>query len=234
LYGHLTDTAITALAATGVDALPPDAAVGRLENTRSPISPFQVREWVNTPGTTVIVKPVIDLAGHVPVDSYEIPDRLKEVVRLRDRHCRFPFCTRPAEQCDVDHARSHAEGGPTCTCNLFPQCRGHHRCKTFSDWRYVIIDPTTLLWITPHGRHFLVDHRGTRALDPPRRLDPPTMDVEHDWETDTGTYRPEPCPGSRDVDTSSFVPHDGSRQSARATRSTTGEQPDLFTDPPDQ
>ncbi|HWJ83462.1 MAG TPA: hypothetical protein VNS55_14580, partial [Nocardioides sp.] len=72
LYVHLTDAALAALKTTGIDTLPADAAVGRLGNTRTPVSPFQVKEWLQTCGTSVTVRPVIDLADHVPVDSYEI------------------------------------------------------------------------------------------------------------------------------------------------------------------
>ncbi|GAA3822202.1 HNH endonuclease signature motif containing protein [Nocardioides panacisoli] len=193
LHAHLSDTAIRALAGTGIDALPPDAAVGRLGNTQTPISPFQIRDWVNTPGTTVVVRPVIDLTEHVPVGSYEIPDRLKARIRLRDPHCAFPNCHRSAEACDLDHAKPHAEGGTTCPCNLVPLCRRHHRAKTFSQWRYVIVEPGTYLWIAPNDRHFL--------LDPPRRLDPETMDVDHPWETaELHDYDGEPCPGAHPPD----------------------------------
>ncbi|WP_344777618.1 HNH endonuclease signature motif containing protein [Nocardioides panacisoli] len=201
LHAHLTDTAIRALAATGLGALPAHAAVGRLANAQTPISPFQIREWVNQPNTTVIVRPVIDLADHLPVGSYEIPDRLKTRVRLRDPHCVFAHCGRPAEACDLDHAKEHTKGGSTCPCNLVPLCRRHHRAKTLSLWRYVIVEPGTYLWIAPHDRHFLVDHDGTRQLDPPRRLDPETMDVEHPWETtELHDYDGAPCPGAHPPD----------------------------------
>jgi hypothetical protein len=147
----------------------------------------------------VVVKPVIDLADHVPVDSYEIPDRLKERVRLRDHDCRYPWCGRRAVNCDIDHAQPHADGGATCPCNLVPACRSHHRAKTHSEWRYAVIDPGTYLWISPNDRHFLVDHRGTRALDPPTRLEPGTIDTLHDYETDWQHVETvPPCPGSSD------------------------------------
>ena len=201
LYAHLTEAAITALATTGIDALPADAAVGRLGNTETPVSPFQIKEWINQPNTTVVVRPVIDLADHVPVGSYEIPDRLKARVRLRDPHCAFPGCGRDAEACDLDHAKEHRDGGPTCPCNLVPACRRHHRAKTFSGWRYVVVQPGTYLWIAPNDVHFLVDHHGTRQLDPPRRLDPQTMDVAHPYETrELHDYHGEPCPDAHPPD----------------------------------
>jgi hypothetical protein len=146
--------------------------VGRCEETRSPISVAQIKEWLQLPRTTVIVRPVIDLADCIPVDSYEIPDRHKRRVRLRDHSCRFPHCPQQATRCDLDHRTPHDKGGPTCPCNLVPLCRRHHRAKTFSLWRYVTIQPGNYLWISPNDRHFHVGPEGTHALDPPGRLDP--------------------------------------------------------------
>ncbi|HWI43064.1 MAG TPA: HNH endonuclease [Nocardioides sp.] len=142
-------------------------AIGRNEATNTPVLAEQIRQWLQTCGT-VIVRPVIDLADHVPVDSYEIPDRLRRQVELRDHHCKFPGCTRRASACDLDHATPHGRGGPTCPCNLVPLCRRHHRAKTHSAWRYAVIEPGTYLWTSPSGRRFVVDHAGTRA-DPPDR-----------------------------------------------------------------
>jgi hypothetical protein len=111
------------------------------------------------------------------VDSYEIPDRLRRRVRLRDHHCAHPHCVKPAIACDLDHHQPYAQGGATCPCQLVPLCRRHHRAKTFAAWRYAIIRPGTYLWAGPTGRMWLVDAYGTRAVDPPRPFladpDPP-------------------------------------------------------------
>lgn len=146
--------------------------MGRCEETRSPISVAQIKEWLRAPNTMAMVRPVINIGDCIPVDSYEIPDRHERRVRLRDHTCRFPACPKPAARCDLDHCQPHAEGGPTCPCQLVPLCRRHHRAKTFSLWRYVIIAPAHYLWISPNNRHFHVGPEGTRALDPPCHLDP--------------------------------------------------------------
>src|SRR5699024_63528 len=98
--------------ATGVSA----GGVGRCENTRSPVLAEQIRSWCATPGTRVTVRPVIDLAGHEPTESYEIPERLREQVMTRDSQCVFPSCTRRARSADLDHIVPYEEGGPTCGC----------------------------------------------------------------------------------------------------------------------
>jgi len=154
-----TDTAATDGDVDGVA----DGVVGRLANTRTPISPEQIKQWLATPGASVIVRPVIDLNGHQPVDSYEVPDRIRRQVTLRDHHCVFPHCTRPAESCDLDHIVPHGKGGPTCRCNLAPKCRGHHRMKTAGRAHYRMLTPGTYLWTLPSGT-YLVDPTGTHDL----------------------------------------------------------------------
>jgi 5-methylcytosine-specific restriction endonuclease McrA len=157
---HLTDTALT-----GADS------VGRCGNTRTPISPEQIRDWLNVSGTTLVVRPVLDLADCRPVDSYEIPDRLRRQVTLRDHHCVYPYCTRSAEACDLDHIHPHAQGGATCGCNLAALCRGHHRFKTSGAATYRMLSPGSYRW-SIGGRQWLVDPHGTRPL-PPDPPDPP-------------------------------------------------------------
>ncbi len=145
--------------------------VGRVENTRQPVTAEQIRIWCGRPDTDLTVLPVMDLDGHVHVDAYEVPDRIREQVALRDLMCVFPWCTRPARNlqpdghgCDCDHVTPYERGGPpgqTCTCRLAPLCRRHHRLKTHSAWTYTIVEPGTYLWSSPHGYQFLRNHEGT-------------------------------------------------------------------------
>ena len=132
----------------------------------------EVWGWLSLADTSVIVRPVIDLAGHQPVDSYEIPDRIARQVTLRDHHCVFPHCTRPAERCDLDHIQPHGEGGATCGCNLAPLCRGHHRLKTAGKASYRMLTPGTYHWTLPSGT-YLVDPTGTHQLTGSTTPDPP-------------------------------------------------------------
>ena len=161
LFVHLCEAAVTG------DGGP----VGRCENTRTPISVETIREWCGHPDATVTVRPVLDLAGHVRVDAYEIPERLKDLVDQRDGQCVFPWCTRRARRCDHDHVvpfdPADPARGPTCSCNIAALCRGHHRLKTDSPWRYLVIEPGVYLWHSPYGLRLLVDDTGTRDVTPP-------------------------------------------------------------------
>ncbi|MCR1786444.1 HNH endonuclease [Nocardioides carbamazepini] len=156
---HITDTT---LAGDNPFANP----VGRWEEGRCPITSAQIREWLRTKDTTIIVRPVIDLADHLPVGSYEIPDRHRTRVILRDHTCRFPHCSRPAQRCDIDHARPYGQGGLTCPCNEVALCRRHHRAKTHSAWVYDIVMPGSYVWTSPAGFRFRVDHHGTHPIHP--------------------------------------------------------------------
>jgi hypothetical protein len=140
-----------------------DAVVARCGNTRTPLVPGAVQDWLNTPNTKVIVRPVVNLAGDQPVDSYEVPDRIRRQVSERDHHCVFPYCTRPAESCDMDHVVPFAAGGPTSASNIAAPCRGHHRYKTSGRVSYRMLHPGTYLWTTPSGS-YLVDPTGTYPL----------------------------------------------------------------------
>ena len=125
---------------------------------------------VRQPDTEVIVKPVIDLNEHIHVEGYEVPDRLREQVTLRDHTCVFPWCTRSARKMDADHVIPYAEGGTTSSDNIAPLCRRHHRLKTHSAWTYTMLEPGSFLWSSPHGYQFLRDHHGTLDVsrDPAR------------------------------------------------------------------
>ncbi|MGF0310447.1 DUF222 domain-containing protein [Rhodococcus sp. IEGM1428] len=80
------------------------------------------------------------------------PDTLTTAaVRLRDRHCRFPDCHRPADRCQLDHiiAFDHANplgGGWTTVNNLQCLCEYHHTVKTAGYWKAVMLPGGAILW----------------------------------------------------------------------------------------
>lgn len=130
-------------------------------------------------GAEVILRPMIDLDEHRHSDAYEVPPLLREQIEQRTPSCVFPWCTRPAARADCDHVQEHGRDGPTCSCNLAPLCRTHHRLKTHTAWTYVVLDATTHLWTTRPGctcvatvtappRSLPVDHR-TDASRRPRQ-----------------------------------------------------------------
>ena len=152
---------------------------GRMEEGQRLVLLDQVKSWCGDSRTKVTVKPVIDLNAELSTPAYEVPDRIREQIVLRDRTCVFPWCTRPARGCDIDHVipydhDAEAEGreqpGPTATSNLAALCRFHHRLKTHGAWRHRMTPNGVFKWTSPHGHRFTRDRTGTTAIDKP---DPP-------------------------------------------------------------
>ncbi len=88
-------------------------------------------------------------------------------VRTRDRTCRFPGCTVPAIDCDLDHTTPHPHG-PTCICNLAALCRRHHRLKTHTPgWALTHHADGHLTWTTPTGNTHHTHPDELNGPDPP-------------------------------------------------------------------
>jgi len=60
----------------------------------------------------VSIRPVLDPARTDAVDEHDPPEWMRELVILRDRHCVFPWCSRDARDCDLDHMEPYDEDGP--------------------------------------------------------------------------------------------------------------------------
>jgi hypothetical protein len=87
--------------------------------------------------------------------TYRPSAGLDRYVRGRDRTCRFPTCTVPAERCDLDHTLAfHTEDGETTAGNLVVLCRHHHRLKHETDWSYAAQPNGDVVWTAPSGRSY--------------------------------------------------------------------------------
>ena len=155
IYVHLTDHTL----ATGTGVL-------RAEGI-GPLLADQLAELIGYGPYTV--KPVIDLNDAVSVDAYEIPDRIRERVKLTHPVELFPFGTQETHRgMDLDHIQPYDPLGPpgqTSTTNLAPLGRFGHRVKTHAHgWNVRRLDPKTLEWTTPHGFTFHVDPTGTHRV----------------------------------------------------------------------
>jgi hypothetical protein len=155
---------------------------GRLEEGQRLVLLDQIKDWCTGSRTKITIKPVIDLNTELSTPAYEVADRIREQVVLRDRTCVFPWCTRPARGCDLDHvveydhdaaAEARPQPGPTATHNLAALCRSHHRLKTFTAWTYRVVAPGIYDWTSPHGHHYRRDGTGTTRIDGPEPPDRP-------------------------------------------------------------
>ncbi|MDN5726535.1 MAG: HNH endonuclease, partial [Propionibacteriales bacterium] len=131
LYVHLHQTALTNSGCT----------VGRVENTSQPVTTERIREWLSDPAARITVTPILHTGEQIHTDAYEIPDRLIRQIELTELTCVFPWCDKPATNCDKDHQVPYNVGGATSSDNLAPLCRTHHLLKTHTRWRYQRLHP---------------------------------------------------------------------------------------------
>jgi hypothetical protein len=94
-------------------------------------------------------------AGSIILDygaaTYITPPRLFNAVATRDRHCRWPTCTRPASWCQAHHVVPHPNG-PTALDNLALFCGLHHRRIHQKDWTVALKPDGELIITDPHQR----------------------------------------------------------------------------------
>jgi hypothetical protein len=104
----------------------------------------------------------LDPGDHLTTQGYRPGQALATLVRQRDAGCRFPGCSVPARQCDLDHVVPWPHG-PTVATNLLSLCRRHHRLKQRHRWRVRLRPDGVAEWTDPTGRRHLsdpVDHLG--------------------------------------------------------------------------
>ncbi|MHC9292657.1 DUF222 domain-containing protein [Mycobacterium sp. LTG2003] len=103
------------------------------------------------------VRPVIHPGDAPPEPGYAPSQALADFVRCRDFTCRFPYCDKPADRCDIDHTVPHPLG---CThaSNLKCLCRFHHLLKTFwvgeGGWKDRQMPDGTIIWTAPTGHEY--------------------------------------------------------------------------------
>jgi hypothetical protein len=109
--------------------------------------------------------PVIRPYAQIAVDSYEIPDRIRRQVLMRDTYEVFPYSSRPSRGKDFDHTIPYRPGGrrQTRASNLGPLSRRVHRAKTHGGWALGQPRPGIFWWTTPSGYCYRVGPTGTLA-----------------------------------------------------------------------
>jgi hypothetical protein len=88
------------------------------------------------------------------VSAYQPGDRLRRLVQVRDHECTFPTCSRPAHQCDFEHAVPYDKGGKTDACNAGARSRRCHQVKQSPGWNVTQPKPGWHAWTTPTGRTY--------------------------------------------------------------------------------
>ncbi len=71
----------------------------------------------------------------VSVRSRLFSNGTRRAIEVRDRMCTHPYCYDPADDCQVDHIWTYAEGGPTTQENGRLLCGFHNRLRNQRDQR---------------------------------------------------------------------------------------------------
>lgn len=132
--------------------------------TLGPITPAMLADLFGT--TRITITPVLHADSDQAVDNYEIPDRIRETITLRDGCEVFPYSSRTARGIDLDHTQPYVPGaaGQTAPDNLGPLTRRVHRAKTARRWQLKQPRAGTFWWKTPTGAEYRVSPTGTDDL----------------------------------------------------------------------
>ncbi|MFT4110073.1 hypothetical protein [Propionicimonas sp.] len=133
------------------------------------IGPILVDELSHLVGHHRIrLTPVVYVNGapEPAVDAYHIPEPIRESVLARDRFKVFPYSSREARGCDLDHTVAYVGGTPgqTRPSNLGPLTRRAHRGKTHAGWTLDQPRPGVFRWTSPRGQTYRVGPDGTTNL----------------------------------------------------------------------
>lgn len=157
VYVHLSDAALTNV----------QDGIARIEGI-GPLTTQSLPEFLR--GKHVTVRPIVDVGGITPVDSYEIPEPIRDAVILRNPADTFPFSSLPSRHLDLDHIRAWRRGlgaGQTGVDRLAPVGRRAHRAKTRGTWIVNWHDQHTLRWTSPLGYEYLSGPGGSRGIAQP-------------------------------------------------------------------
>ncbi|HEX5996065.1 MAG TPA: DUF222 domain-containing protein [Jiangellales bacterium] len=117
---------------------------------------------------------------------YVPPQHLADHVIVRDRTCRFPTCSYPAESSQLDHTdpfRPEGTGGPTADSNLGAFHGRHHNDKTHHGFKVTQPEPGRFVINTPAGLIYHVDPEIIGPVnDPPEKANSPGIGPPVVWD----------------------------------------------------
>ncbi|WP_404288942.1 DUF222 domain-containing protein [Glutamicibacter arilaitensis] len=100
---------------------------------------------------TVLTDPWSGAVIDVGRKKYRPTKALKDLLRLRDNHCRFPGCNRLPESSEVDHVDDWAKGGHTNRDNSQLLCKRHQMYKHALGWQATYMADGSVNWRSPNG-----------------------------------------------------------------------------------
>jgi len=128
-----------------------DDTDGRCELDDGPaLSPDTARRIACDQPLVAVLLDSLGRPAEVGTKTFDVPERVKRVVRARDRGCRFPGC-RQRRFTHVHHVRWRSRGGPHALDNLVELCWHHHWLVHEGGWDLCVEPSGELTAIQPNG-----------------------------------------------------------------------------------
>src|SRR5881296_805993 len=124
------------------------AAAGEMEFSL-PISSTSVQRMACDCSVTRVLLSQESMTIDVGRSKRVISNSLRKVLKIRDGHCRWPDCERPASWCDGHHLVHWIHGGETNLGNLVLLCRRHHRMVHEGGWQLIKTEDHQIVTIAP-------------------------------------------------------------------------------------
>ena len=99
----------------------------------------------------ILTDPWTGAAIDIGRTRYRPPQALRDFLRIRDEHCRFPGCRRAPDTSEIDHIDDWAKGGGTTKINTRLLCKQHQMYKHALGWQSTYMPDGSVLWRSPHG-----------------------------------------------------------------------------------
>lgn len=121
---------------------------------RGPVAASVARRIISGSDTTlrrVLTDPRSGQAIELSPTRYPLDPAHDEFIRVRDRECRQPGCTRPAQNCGIEATRAQGEIAEAAD-QPVTYCSRHRRLKGQPDWDYEVTPDGTVNVATPTDR----------------------------------------------------------------------------------
>ena len=173
-------------------------------------------------GSKVIVRPIIDPATIGAVDAHDPTAVMRFAVEQRNPVDVFPYGTRAATNCDLDHTTPYTPGevGQTHLGNLGPLSRFTHRAKTFGGWQLQQPEPGVFHWTSPAGYQYLVTADGTT------RIHMPEAEAETEGVSNSAEANAEPAEVGAETETDPPAQAEQPTESEPPTQAELPDQPE--------
>lgn len=144
---------------------------------------------------TPVVRPYDD----VVVDNYEVPQRIRDQVVLRDSCEVFPFSSRSARRGQQDHTKPYRPGvkSQTRAANLGALSTKVHRAKTHGRWRLQQPRPGIFWWTSPAGNRYRVGPGGSLPMPTDTPLEAAVTGILRRLDAMPPEPEPRPVQGER-------------------------------------